>query len=140
MAHTTTALTAALRTLADVLDSAGDDIAPDEATFFDGPPLFSWYPSAEQAADLMRRLPPTRWVKTVSNLQLRIEGEADGIRYRIALDREVACRRVVTGRRTVTEEIPDPEALAAVPLVAVTREVDVVEWDCLPALAGARSA
>jgi hypothetical protein len=44
--------------------------------------------------------------------------------------RDLVCERVVTGTQEVTEEVADPEALAAVPKVSVTRTVDVVEWRC----------
>lgn len=44
--------------------------------------------------------------------------------------RDQICERVVTGTREVTEQVPDPDALAAVPLVEVTRTVEDVEWRC----------
>ncbi len=54
-------------------------------------------------------------------------------------DREQVCERVVIGTREVTEEVPDPEALAAVPKVTLTKTVEDVEWVCSPLLAGASS-
>ena len=47
--------------------------------------------------------------------------------------REEVCERKVT---VVTEEVEevDPEALAALPKVMVTREVEQVEWICPPSL------
>lgn len=45
------------------------------------------------------------------------------------------CERVVVATREVTEEVPDPEALAAVPTVTVTRTEPVTEWRCKPILA-----
>lgn len=53
--------------------------------------------------------------------------------------RDEVCTRIVTGVETVTEEIPDPAALAAVPTVSVTREVETVEWRCEPLMAAAVS-
>lgn len=50
-------------------------------------------------------------------------------------DRDQVCERVVVGTREVTEEVPDPEALAAVPKVTVTRTVEDVRWECRPLLA-----
>lgn len=44
--------------------------------------------------------------------------------------RDEVCERVVTGTREVTTEVPDPEALAAVPMVTVTEVVEDVEWRC----------
>lgn len=49
--------------------------------------------------------------------------------------REVVCDRVVVGTEKVTKQVPDPEQLAAVPLVEVTEEVERVEWRCRPLLA-----
>lgn len=49
--------------------------------------------------------------------------------------RDKVCERIVTGTREVTEEVPDPEALKAVPKVAVTKTVEDVEWRCMPLLA-----
>lgn len=44
------------------------------------------------------------------------------------------CERVVTGTRTVTQKVPDPELLAEVPEVEVTAEVEDFEWVCRPLL------
>ena len=41
----------------------------------------------------------------------------------------------MTGVETVTEEVPDPDALAAVPTIIQTREVETVEWKCEPLMA-----
>lgn len=49
--------------------------------------------------------------------------------------RDKVCERVVTGTETVIKNVPDPEALAAVPTVEVTEEVETVEWVCRPLLA-----
>lgn len=55
-------------------------------------------------------------------------------------DRDEVCERIVIGTREVTEEVPDPEALAAVPKVAVTKIVEDVEWRCSSFLAPEPSA
>lgn len=47
------------------------------------------------------------------------------------------CERVVVGTREVTEEVPDPDALAAVPRVTVTKTVEDVQWVCKPLLGDA---
>lgn len=54
-----------------------------------------------------------------------------------AASRGEVCERVVTGTREVTREVPDPEALAAVPKVTVTETVEDVDWVCTPLLASA---
>lgn len=48
--------------------------------------------------------------------------------------RSEVCERVVKGTREVTKEVPDPEALKAVPKVTVTETVEDVEWVCMPIL------
>lgn len=49
--------------------------------------------------------------------------------------RAEVCERVVTGVETVTEEVPDPDYIAAAPKVTVTRDIEKVEWKCGPVLA-----
>jgi len=54
--------------------------------------------------------------------------------------RSRVCERVVTATREVTKEVPDPEALKAVPTVTVTETIEDVEWVCRPLLADERSS
>lgn len=63
---------------------------------------------------------------------------AGGLRIHVYAQREQVCQRVVTGTREVTETVPDPEALKAVPQVAVTKVVEDVDWICHPLLADDR--
>jgi heme-binding NEAT domain protein len=58
----------------------------------------------------------------------------------VSVDREEICERIVTGTREVTVEVPDPEQLAAVPTVSVTKTVEDVEWICRPLLDDATTA
>jgi hypothetical protein len=51
--------------------------------------------------------------------------------------RAEVCERVVVGTEEVVEEVADPEALAAVPKVKVTKTVEQVKWVCHPLLADA---
>ena len=63
-----------------------------------------------------------------------------GLRIKLTAYRDAVCTRVVTGTREVTEEVPDPDMLAAVPRVEITRTVEDVSWDCEPLMtAGGRS-
>lgn len=57
------------------------------------------------------------------------------VKLHVYVGRDEVCERIVTGTREVTEEVPDPEALAAVPKVTVTKTVEDVEWRCHPILA-----
>ena len=58
-----------------------------------------------------------------------------GVYASVVVDRPAVCERVVTAVREVTREVPDPEALAALPTTTVTETVEDVEWRCLPLLA-----
>lgn len=68
-----------------------------------------------------------------------LDGELDGLKVDLVALRESVCERVVTGVEQVTEMVKDPDALAAVPEVEVTREVETVEWRCHPLLAPAEA-
>ncbi|MGY4103463.1 hypothetical protein ACW2Q0_28450 [Nocardia sp. R16R-3T] len=54
--------------------------------------------------------------------------------------RAEVCERVVTGVETITEEVPDPEYIAAAPKILQTREVETYEWKCAPILAASAEA
>jgi hypothetical protein len=60
----------------------------------------------------------------------------DGFSASVLGSRAQVCERVVVGTETVTKTVKDPEALAAVPEIEVTEEVEVVRWDCRPILDG----
>lgn len=51
------------------------------------------------------------------------------------LPREEVCDRVVIGTEKVIEKGPDPEAVAALPVVEREVEREIVEWRCRPLLA-----
>lgn len=50
------------------------------------------------------------------------------IKVQVTIARNEVCERVVTGTRQV--QVPDPEVVAAAPLVTV--DEDIVEWRCPP--------
>jgi hypothetical protein len=58
----------------------------------------------------------------------------DSFCFALQTDRELVCERVVVGTETVTRKVKDPDALAAVPEVEVTEEVEKVEYRCTPLL------
>ena len=126
-----------LRVLADRIDS-GQIPPPDEVEMWSGKkPILNFFPLGDdemaQAATIRRTIGGT-WKKRVTETQLWLTYEDDTFRYRISLSRGAACRKVITGTTTITEQVPDPVALAAVPTVEVTREVETFEWDCAPVL------
>lgn len=51
------------------------------------------------------------------------------------IEREQVCDRVVVGTEMVVETGPDPEAVAALPVVEREVEREIVEWRCRPLLA-----
>jgi hypothetical protein len=63
-----------------------------------------------------------------------------GLRIIMTAYRDAVCEKVITGTHDVTEVVPDPELLAAVPLIKVTRPVDEVQWVCGPVMAAAAGA
>lgn len=92
-------------------------------------------------AEVIRQLKPiatgviekhydSEWFNAVVPLQ--------ALKLSLTDSRAAVCTRVVTGVEAITEEVPDPEALAAVPKITRTREVETVEWKCGPLLAADR--
>lgn len=66
---------------------------------------------------------------------LRLLGSLHGLEVELVAYRADVCERVVTGTRKVTERVKDPEVLAEVPEVEVTRVVEDVQWICQPVMA-----
>ncbi|GGM84975.1 hypothetical protein GCM10012275_64670 [Longimycelium tulufanense] len=58
-----------------------------------------------------------------------------GIKVEVLARRNEVCERIVVGTREVVEEVPDPEAMAAVPTVKRKRTEEIVRWECRPLLA-----
>lgn len=102
--------------------------------------LFGFYgkDARERLAEAARVF-PCSWRKNPIEGQygsyFHLEGQIGGINVTLSASREAVCRRVVTGTHEVTETVKDPEALAKVPEVTVTRVVEDVTWDCGPLLA-----
>lgn len=69
-----------------------------------------------------------------------LSGRIEGLRVSASAYRDAVCTRRVVAVREVVEEIPDPDALASVPTVTVTKTVEDVEWDCHPILANSEPA
>lgn len=66
-----------------------------------------------------------------------LSGRLHGLKIKLTAWRAQVCERVVVDTREVTEEVPDPEALAEVPKVKQRRTVETIEWRCNPVLAAA---
>lgn len=128
---------AGLRALADILEQ--NDTLPLPFTGTTGD--VQWIEVVEDDEDQRRiaqtftRCIPGTIRKNVRDDYLDLNGRIHGLAVELIVKRDAVCTRVVTGTREVTEEVPDPDALAAVPTVTVTRTVEDVEWDCSPILA-----
>lgn len=83
-----------------------------------------------QMAAWARALPGKKDKAAVSDTYFRIDGALRGLGIRVLANRAEVCEKRVIGTQEVTEEIPDPEAVAALPKKTVTRTEEIVEWVC----------
>lgn len=90
--------------------------------------------SREQLAVWARALPGKK-EKQINDTFANLVGTLRGLQVKVVAYRDEVCERVVTGVETVTKKVKDPQALAAVPEIEVTEEVEQVEWVCRPMLA-----
>jgi hypothetical protein len=121
--------TAGLRALADALDA--DEFLP---LPFDGTctPLTVFVDTKAEVVAFARLLPHAakKYDDTSSSYGFELLGLLHGLKLAVKAPREQVCTRRVTGTKTVTIEVPDPVALAAVPKVSVTTSVETAVWDC----------
>lgn len=94
-------------------------------------------PDPRAAMAEVARLLPCEWRKRFwgdgsdpTSSYFSLMGEIAGLKVELTGFRDAVCKRVVTGTREVTEKVKDPEKLAEVPEVEVTRTEDIVAWDC----------
>lgn len=123
-----------LRALADALEQQPELPLPYDGTLSE----LSVFTQTKAEAAAYARLLPGKVDKAVTddrNYGFQLLGALHGLRVRVYAPREQVCERVVLGTETVTREVPDPEALAAVPTTTVTETVEKVEWRCTPLLA-----
>lgn len=85
-------------------------------------------PTAAEALARIARL-PGRWEKASTDDTIDIRRMFGPHKLIVFANHSEVCERVVT-TETVTREVPDPDALAKVPTVTVTEEVERVEWIC----------
>lgn len=122
---------AGLRALADLLEQRPELMAP--TGYLTVVPLGEQQ-CREQLAAWARAL-PGRKDKEINDRFANLVGALRGLKLKVLAYRDEVCERVVTGVETVTKTVKDPEALAAVPEIEVTEEVEQVEWVCRPMLA-----
>jgi hypothetical protein len=131
-----------LRALADTLEEHPEVGLPSygQATrilfYFEGTP------DGVAAMAAARRAFPCAWQKHFSGggehpdwFDLR--GRLHGVGIELYTHRNAVCERVVTGTHEVTETVKDPEKLAEVPMIEVTRTVEDARWECRSILAPA---
>jgi hypothetical protein len=120
-----------MRALLDLLDADGSIPLP--FGLDDGSVLFTLYDASDERGEMIRlarTLPVRRWGKGGTTYSFEMTGGmAGGLKITLSAFRRSVCERTVTTRE-VTETVPDPEALALVPMVEVTRTEEVVEWHC----------
>lgn len=135
--------TAGLRALADLLDTHPEVPLP-----YDGSavPLTIHHLYARDPERTVReefqatlRALPGRKDKAPDGTYFDVEFELHGLKLTVTAFRDDVCERVVTGTREVTREVPDPDALAAVPTTTITETVEDVTWECRPLLAPAEA-
>lgn len=130
-----------LRKLADLLEQHPDLPLPYEGSSGAMAFQFLFGPDPKAAMVAASRVLHVRLDKDVVESEygsyFNLRGHLAGLQIRLVAFRDAVCRKVQVGEEEITEEVPDPEALAAVPTVTVTRTVPKYDWECQPILAGA---
>jgi hypothetical protein len=129
-----------LRALADVLEGHAEVPLPFTGTASALCISFLCRDDARSAMAAAARAFPCSWDKRVwgdETAYFDMVGSLHGLQVKLNAFRDAVCERVVTGTHEVTEVVKDPEALAAVPEVEVTRVVEDVEWICSPIMSAA---
>jgi len=102
-----------------------------------GPILTIWLvrgDAREAMATVARAMGKAEKIVDERTGEFKIYRQFAGFKLVASAGREEVCERVVTGTREIVEEVPDPDALAAVPKVTVTKVVEDIEWVCQPLL------
>jgi hypothetical protein len=123
---------AGLRALADMVEQN-----PDLVQFAIMNGLFAFYvKSAEDQAALARAAlrHGAKVDKDITDLQHNLLLTWGPVSTYVLASRGDVCERVVTGVQTVTKTVKDPLALATLPDIESTEEVEVFEWKCQPLL------
>lgn len=115
---------AGLRDFADWVD-ANAEFLEEESFAMDAALNFRIYAlSAEEFALAVRAI--GKGVKVPNDKWMKVQRQFGPVMVEAFIDRAMVCRKVVTGTREVTREMPDPEA----PVVTVTETVEDYEWQC----------
>lgn len=131
-----------MRKLADILEAHPELELPFEGHRTEMIVVPVYGGDASKSAKRFSRLIPGRIDKepSTSGDSMSLIGSIDGLKIRMLLNRDDVCERVVVGTREVTTSAPDPDAVAALPVVEQTVTEEIVEWRCLPILGGGDDA
>lgn len=129
--------TAGLRQLADLLDAHPEIPLPFHGRPGCSPITIHHLDGDREAFAATVRALPGRKDKAVNGNYYNVEVALHGLRLQVTAYRDTVCERIVTGTRQVEREVPDPDALAAVPTTTVTETVEDVRWECSPLTAPA---
>lgn len=135
-----TTLADSLRQAADLLE-AHPDLPKPYLTSPGSRVEISWFlHHADDGAETMRRIVAAiggKWRKASAEWSgplMELDQRRGPLSLMVSVARDQVCERVSTGVQTVTETVKDPEALARVPEIETTREVETFEWRCSPLL------
>lgn len=129
-----TELADGLRALAAMIEQSSDEAVYELRYTFDHISVPVWSAAAAAALARAGMHAGAKVTKHQSDKYAGVDIAFGRVSLHVYADREEICERVVTGTETVTKKIKDPEALAAVPEIEVTEEVEKVEWRCRPLL------
>ncbi len=126
---------AGLRQLADMIEANPElthylrhALSISAHVFEDVPTTFATFARAAKASG-------AKVIKDYNGKYAHVRADWNGFTVDLQTDRDEVCERVVVDTREIVEEVPDPVAVAALPLVKQTRVEEIVEWKCRPLLA-----
>lgn len=126
---------AGLRMLADLLEAHPELMLPYDGG--DGSPLciipIGRARQREQLTAWAKALPGRKEKKPRGDA-FDLTGTVRGVHIKVICNRDNVCEKVVLGTETVTETVPDPEYMAAAPLVERETEREIVKWVCAPSI------
>lgn len=91
---------------------------------------WNWTSTPEMVVNALKALAPCK--KTPQGGDYWVEKDFGGGKFQIYFGQAGICTKVSKGKRTVTKEVPDPNA----PKVLVTEEVEDFEWVCPDSVLG----
>lgn len=97
---------------------------PDAPVSFSAPTFYVWADDAEHFAKCVKMIGPC--TKRESNGYFDVFRMFGPIELQAIIPRGQICDKVSLGTKTITKEVPDPNA----PTITITEEVEQFEWKC----------